>query len=432
MKLNDFYISALRANAHFERAWVLRAFTVTREDPHAWEQDAKPWRIVSTPSGCFFVNEQGKLEAIEDAIPNQPLVTADTDIIVPSGYFQHWSEGGLTKAANLLFNATAMWPAVGGKLGYINSEMSPGAIESKFAVMVDDPEPGQPVDPGAVYVRDFITFANGIRYLEGFTQVFCWSVTEKSITAPDDIEQVKQAIFEKYKDSLDDPATQAKINAELVAYDKGVWLKGDPSERFLISGKSSNVRRKLWLAQGSEAGLDRSSTKLPYVQKSLTQGWDLDKLPDLINTQRAGSIDRGSETELGGVVAKWLARTTSNVRVVQEFCGTKIGDLITITENNKHELVGRYIVGKEPILVPDQQSAGKYLGQRLQVHAPHFCKSQKTDYCKYCLGVNLSANENALPLAATSYGGGFLDMFLSSMHGKQLVTATLVLDEVMS
>jgi hypothetical protein len=48
------------------------------------------------------------------------------------------------------------------------------------------------------------------------------------------------------------------------------------------------------------------------------------------------------------------------------------------------------------------------------------------------LGVNLSANENALSLAATTYGGGFLTMFLSSMHAKELKTATLVLDEVMS
>ncbi|MHC5879726.1 hypothetical protein ACYT69_12445, partial [Streptococcus pyogenes] len=73
-------------------------------------------------------------------------------------------------------------------------------------------------------------------------------MTEKAITESDNIDEIKQAIFEKYKDKLDDPASQAKINAELINYDKSVWLKGDPSERFLISGKSANVRRKLFLA----------------------------------------------------------------------------------------------------------------------------------------------------------------------------------------
>lgn len=432
MKLNDFFINAIRANAHYERAWVLRAFSVTREDPNAWEQDKKPWRIVAGPAGYLFINDQGALEPIEGATPNTPMFTADTDIAVPQGFFTHWPEGGLTKAGNLLFNAAAIWPAVGAKVGFINSEISANKLEMLFASMKDDPEPGQERDPGAIYVSDAILFADGIRYLEGFTQVFCWSVTVKSITEPDGIEEVKKQIFAKYADQMDDPATQAKINDELVAYDKDVWLKDDPSERFLISGKARNVRRKLWLAQGSEAGLDRTVSKLPYVEKSLTQGWDLDKLPDLINTQRAGSIDRGSETELGGVVAKWLARTTSNVRVVQEFCGTQIGDLLTITDTNKHELIGRYIVGKEPIPVTSAEDAGKYLGKTLQVHAPHFCKSTKTDYCKFCLGVNLSANENALSLAATTYGGGFLSMFLSSMHAKELKTATLVLEEVMS
>lgn len=432
MNLNDFFINALRAHAHYERGWVLRAFTLTQEDPQKWEKDKKPWAIVSTASGYFYVNEKGDLSPIEGAAPGVPMFTADTDITVPAGFFQDWPTGGLTKAGNLLFNACAIWPAVGGKIGYINSEMSPSAIEMKFASMKSDPVGDEPRDPGAIYVSDTIKFADGIRYLEGFTQVFCWSLTEKAITEPDDIEPVKAAIFEKYKDSINDPATQAKIYKELVDYDKNVWLKGDPSDRFLISNKALNVRRRLWLAQGSEAGLDNTSTKRPFVTNSLNQGWDLDKLPDLINTQRAGSIDRGSETELGGVVAKWLARTTSNVRIVQEFCGTKVGDQLLITEANKHELVGRWLVGKEPVHVPNAEAAGSYLGKRLQVLAPHFCKSEKTDYCKYCLGDNLSANENALSLAATSYGGGFLGMFLSSMHAKQLTTATLVLEEVMS
>lgn len=432
MNLNDFFINAIRDNAHYERGWVLRAFSVTREDPAAWEQDKKPWRIVASIDGYMFVNAQGLLQSIEGTLPNQPIATADTTIEVPKGFFKYWPEGGLTKAGNLLFNATVIWPSVGSKVGFINQEISANALESLLITMQDDPPEGQDKDPGAIYVSDAVKFADGVRYLEGFTQIFCWSVTEKSITAPDDIEDVKKAIFEKYKDNLDDPATQAKINNELIAYDKEVWLKGDPSERFLISGKSHNVRRKLWLAQGSEAGLDRTSTKLPYVKKSLTQGWELESLPDLINTQRAGSIDRGSETELGGVVAKWLTRTTSNVRIVQEFCGTKIGDLLTINQNNQHELVGRYLVGKEPILVKTKQEAGQYLGKTLQVHAPHFCRSAKTDYCKFCLGTNLSANENALSLAATTYGGGFLAMFLSSMHAKELKTAVLILDEVMS
>jgi hypothetical protein len=106
----------------------------------------------------------------------------------------------LTKAGNLLFNATAFWPSVGGKLGYINSEESPSDIESMFVKMVDDPEAGQERDPGAVYVSDFIKFADGIRYLEGFTQVFCWSLTTKTITEPDNIEEVKR----KFQQAIDD------------------------------------------------------------------------------------------------------------------------------------------------------------------------------------------------------------------------------------
>lgn len=433
MNLNDFYIHAIRANAHYERPWVLRAFSLTQEDPEAWKNNPTAWRIVSTSTGYFYVDEKLQLQPIEGVPANQPLYSADTDIMVPPGFFQYWPEGGLTKAGNLLFNATAIWPSVENKLGYINWEEDIKKIEQRFAVMKDDPLEGESVDPGAIYVRDLIEFGDGIRYLEGFTQLFCWSLTEKAVTTPDGFEEVKAAELAKYTpEQLDDPMIQARIYKVLGDYDKNVWLKGDPSERFLISAKSHNVRRKLFLVQGAEAGLDSNTQKLPFVAKSLSEGWDLDKLPDLINTQRAGSIDRGSETELGGVVAKWLARSTSNVRVVQEFCGTKVGDLVLVSEANQHELVGHYVVGKEPTLVPDEQAAGAYLGKLIQVHAPHYCAHEKTDYCKFCLGVNLSANENALPLAAIALGGGFLGMFLSSMHGRLIVTQELTLDEVMS
>lgn len=73
--------------------------------------------------------------------------------------------------------------------------------------------------------------------------------------------------------------------------------------------------------------------ELDLVTNSLYEGWQNDKFATFNNVSRAGSFDRGSETQLGGVSAKEI-RATSNTRIVKGDCGTKMGILIVVTDDN--------------------------------------------------------------------------------------------------
>lgn len=433
-----YFLNALNAQAHHQRSWVLRAFSLFQEDPDSWKSSLEPFRLTLSPTGYAFVDPSSKDKLTPIDLPegsvdlaSRPLFHAFETVTAPAG-FPFFPEGGITTYGNLLFNAT-VFSAVGNRLGVFNDYVDIGKIESKLPeILVDDPAPGETVPEGKLSISDHIRFCDAVGYLQEFTQLFTHALTEKAITPPTGLEQKKAEILEKYKDSLNDPLTQTKIYSELVAFD-AEYLRGDPSELFLISAKSRNtVRRKLFLIQGAEAGLSNSQ-ELPLITNSLVEGWQKESIPQIIDVLRAGSFDRGSETELGGVEAKWLMRSTSNVRVVEQDCGTKMGKYTKVLPHNVHKMVGRYYVANDQVvLIETAQDANKLVGQSVLLRAPHYCRLPHTDYCHICLGVKLSANKDGVSMAATARGGGFLSIFLGAMHAKVMESATLDLETTLT
>jgi hypothetical protein len=54
-----------------------------------------------------------------------------------------------------------------------------------------------------------------------------------------------------------------------------------------------------------------------------------------------------------------------------------------------------------------------------------FCRLEKTDYCKACVGQRLAENPTGLSAAISEYGSAFLSIYMAAAHGKALVTAKL-------
>ena len=129
---------------------------------------------------------------------------------------------------------------------------------------------------------------------------------------------------------------------------------------------------------------------------------------------------------LGGESVKWLLRASSNIMVAQEDCGTRLGNLVEVTNDNYKRLTGFWLVsGTTDTLVTDNEAAGKYLGKVVTVRSPMFCKLDKTDYCSRCVGKRLSDTPTGLSSAVSEYGSAFLGIFLAAAHGKQLTLAKM-------
>jgi hypothetical protein len=434
----EFFLGAASKNEYRRKAWVISAFSLINEGSDDWKKDPYPYRIVQTPSGHFYVDPDNieHLLPIEDAVAGQPIFTVNEKVKIGvrhkiPNFFTHIKSTDPrfdveTTYGRLLFNYIVLVYPFGNKIPYINKQVNPSMLEELIiGRLKDDPEHGAHKNETDIYVSEYLVFCDAMFFLAGFTQICVPAATPKVLVAAPGINELKQKLIEENKGRLHDPAVIAKIDAELVKYDKE-WMKGDPGEGFLLEGKSYNVvRKKLFGMHGAEAGLEEG-IDVDLIQNSLAQGWDIAKFPAMNNSLRAGSFNRSTQTQLGGESVKWLLRASSNITVTKKDCGSRVGITTHVDNNNYHSLVGFHVIeSRGTNHVTTEEAAKAYIGKEIMVRSPMFCQLDKTDYCETCVGSRLAASPTGLSSAITDYGSKFLLIFMKAMHGKQLVLAKM-------
>lgn len=439
MNKQDFFLAAMNAEEFRRRAWVISAFSLIAEAPDAWKKEPYPYRIVQTPSGYFFVDptNNNELTQITDGVVGTPLFSVVEPLtLVPGnvpnlGIFNE--ETIATTYGRLLFNYTVLVYPFGGKIPYINKQINPSEIEEMILPRLkDDPKEGdapraQPrtLSGHDIYVSEYLQFCDAMFFIAGFTQICVPAATPKTLVAAPGIHELRAKLIAENSDRLHDPATIAKIDAELVAYDRA-YLKDDPGMGFLIGKKSFDiVRKKQFGMHGAETGL-AEGIEVDLIQNSLSEGWNIDKFPAMNNSLRAGSFNRGAQTMLGGESVKWLLRASSNIGVTADDCGSRLGNLIKVDGTNYSFLIGFHVNTQEgSVLVPDDEASKAYIGKQVMVRSPMYCQLDKTDYCKCCVGVRLSENPTGLSAAISEYGSAFLSIYMAAAHGKSLQLAKM-------
>ena len=420
----EYFIKAIKAKAFINNHWVFCCFSITHENSDEYKNDPYPYRLIQTPTGFLFVDPDNgyKLTPLDGVVKGSPAFTFADRIELKAKDIENLDEDIVTTTGNIIFNVMCIVNAFGSKVKYINKRISSiREIENWYAPLMEDTPPeGTVRDDKVIYADEHLKFADSIFHLTNFSQLCVWGATEKVITPPPGIAEFKAKLFEKYKDSLSDSTTLARIDKELIAFD-AEYLKGDPGLNFLLSGKSRNiVRKKKYLFYGAEPGLT-DSVKLTPVLNSLDEGWDVKAFPQLNDALRAGSFNRGAQTELGGVSVKWLLRASSNIMITQKDCGTTIGEEIDITAENHSQLKDFSIITKEGTkFIASDEDTGVYIGQRIVLRTPMYCKLDLTDYCEVCVGKKLGRNPTGLSLTISEYGSAFLGIFMSAAHAKQL------------
>lgn len=427
MLKRDVFSNAMQAGLYKKLAWLITAFTQVEEDPDEWKKNPYPWRLVQLSSGIYFVDEQAQLQLIEDAAVGQrpydqhdPVVLTSQDMPTVQGEIT-------TTYGNWFINWLLLYSVFGAKIAYMQGDITPSRIE---AILIknfhDNPADGEQELPDRFYVREYLDYMRALFFLPGLAQVCVWAATPKTLQAAPGIEEYKAQLLEQNKEKLNDLATIAKIDSELVKYDLQ-YLKGDPGMNFLRGGKAVEVvRKKKYGMMGAEVGLDDNASTGVLIKNSLSQGWEIDKIPEMFTTVRSGSYDRGAQTMLGGVSVKWLLRASANMQITTEDCGSKVGMPTLISKKLVPKLVGMTLTdGKSDTKITTEEQAGTYLGKLVNVRSPMFCHLELTDFCKVCCGDRLAINPEGLSVTISDYGSTILNIFLKKMHGKKLSTAVM-------
>lgn len=435
MLKNELFLKAMAADCFKNKSWVISAFSLFSEDENKWRLNPYPYRIIRSLTGYFYIDKDNpsNMIRIDDADVTKPLFYVHDPIEIDSFSVINCADKITTTIGRVLLNYYICLYPFGNKIPFINGEYGVSTImdivAKGFTNTPDDPNKRR---SDLFYVDEYLKLCEVTDFIKGFTQLFCWAGTEKALSTHPDVPKRKKELLEQYKDSLNSPATIALISEELRKLD-AQHLSDDPAKHYFLSKKSKEVNRsKLFLIGGAEVGLEENAVKVDLIQNSLKEGWDVEKLPTMIDSLRAGSFNRGAQTVLGGVAFKELLRASSNLRIGADDCGAKLGKMFDVGPNNFKRLIGRYVLtSKGPTLINDKEEAGAYLGKKIMVRSPQYCRLSKTDYCRVCVGKKLSISDNALPIAVSDYGSVFLYVFMKAAHGKATILEKMNLQDVL-
>lgn len=420
----DYFIQSMKAKAHYDRSWMLRAFSVVIDDVSngniKWAlQHDKTSVKVYVPIGDTDAWGWETLEGIKPyEIPFVyheacgPVTVGDVENLKVNLPNATWGD--------LLFNSRVLVYAAGELIQYREGPIDLGDVEKYIlSVMVDN----VPVDqPGVLYVKHYIRFGKANGDLAGY-EMFIPSVTEKALQASPNRDKIRDEMLELYKDQLDDPVIQARIQDALVK-DYSDNIKGDPSEGFLYKRKSLNTAlKRMFQIHGPEAGFEEGG-RATLVTTSLQEGLDTTKFSHMVNSLRAGSYFRGALTALAGEDVDLMGRIFQNARVVKGFCGTTDQMDIEVSK----DLIGRTIVdGKESVKITEE-NLGAYLGKIYPMFSPMFCITPRTDCCEVCFGDKLSAYPDSIGSMVGEIPSKMMAVMMGSAHAKELKTTPLLLE----
>lgn len=422
MKRKDYFLLALKNNKHTKVSWLYNAFSITDSGK---PENLEHLDLVQSPTGISYYDKEKDSLVLIEAPAGKPLFEFKRGISLKAGDIPNLHTDVITTYGNCIFNICSLVYGFGSKFPFVSGLVKIDKVEAQIARLLKDTPKDGNRDSNSLYCDEYIKYSDGIQYLTELSNMSVWGVTEKALTPPPGLKEFKAALLEKNKDRLNDPVVIADIYNKLIEFDSA-YLKGDASDQFLISGKLKNVvRRKLYLMQGTEDGLGNRND-IDLVTNSLYEGWQFDKFATFNNVSRAGSFDRGSETQLGGVSAKEILRATSNTRIVKGDCGSKMGITVAVGDDNFKGLIGLHVFeGTGTKQIKDEADASTYLGKIITKRSPMFCKLEKTDFCEYCVGKRLADTETGASMAATELGGIFLGIFMSAMHAKELKVAEM-------
>jgi len=345
---------------------------------------------------------------------NHALATPQDRFILKANEIENYPEGPdiETSLGRFIANYLFLVYPFQNRISYLNEEFNASKLEKRMAI---------PILEGRISPREVKDkYINTISLFGQSNDIFCPNISEKTITIPKHIHDLRKKLVEENKEALEagDASVMSDIEQRLISEYKE-YLKGDSSMHFLIKSKYFNVTlKKLFLTQGMTEKFG-SPGKFVFIDNPMGNGWKQENLPDIFNEVRQGSYARAIETQNGGVVAKLILRVLQDTRIDTLDCGTTNGEKITGTKDQLKQFEWNYVSepdGSTTLLNDDTYD--KYIGKDVTVRTPGYCQAQ-TGFCTKCFGkVFETLGQTAFAPVANDLGRNLLVASLKQMHGR--------------
>lgn len=404
MKVLEYVLMSILKDKHLERKWLLTVFGILPTNT----LPVNEYDIGVDDIGNLYTLINEEKVFFTDSIIDKPLTEVNKKINLKSNDLPMIDSDITTTYGILILNSIIIGYPYQGKVKFINGKLEPKMLDN---IAIDLLESGK----GTVDMH--LRYENAVSAIAVLTQTGVPSASRKSITPNPKVADIKAKLLADNKDYLDDPATIAKIQSKLVEVDKE-YLKGDSSEGFFISDKSLNVTRMRSMGMyGAEPDFEDES-KINVMVPSLSEGWNIDDFPLIVNSIRGGSFARGASTALGGAEVKTTARVFQNYKVDQKDCGVNRGVLVNINIDNFNDFIGRTKLGVSKTIKKDELKG--FIGKSIKLRSPSYCITPGTSLCEVCIGERVVNSKIGLNSLATTATSSFLSLFMALVHTSEL------------
>lgn len=422
----EYFKLSIKHNLHLKLRWVLSVFGIVVSGND----------LVRVEGNKHIVSVNEETYELSGTNINQPIFRYSDIVKVESKFLSIIKSDIETTRGRLLMNAIIIEYGLSGKIPYINNSFTFSDIQEKILPMLVEDE-NYIDDDNHISLTQYKRATTANTYVRQFTPVTVVSATEKTITPPPGVIAYKHKLIKEYKskygdDVLSDVVKVIEIEDKLKAYDYE-YMKDDPTVGIITSSKALNTaRKKKYLTIGTEMGISDKSN-VSTIETSLLEGIPKDPvvIGKVFNALRAGSYSRGLETQVSGVIAKYLSRGTHSFKITEENCKVTYGLTIDVNKDNHAALVGCYqIINKKDIRITTT-SVLKLVGTTIELRSVLYCKAKGDRYCKICAGDTMSRNENSPGLVAIRMGGKAIEASLAKFHVKNLSVHNVTLDELL-
>ena len=112
----------------------------------------------------------------------------------------------------------------------------------------------------------------------------------------------------------------------------------------------------------------------------------------------------------------------------QKDCGTKIGKVLAITNDNFQVLNGKSIIENGKTI--KVKNSSDYIGKTVTLRTVSYCKEGSGNFCSVCMGDNLSRNETSVAGAIANFGSIMLHIKMKAHHATGAKLAKLDIDDM--
>lgn len=436
VNLIEWFKQAIKKDRWKEPGWVTQIFCVTElpnmkettVDPEHPPQPFDLFVYMDDKSYCYWDEGEKEFVPIDGSSVTEPLFKVEDKIQLVPGDIENVKDSVSSTLGNVIVNLYLCVFAFGSKVPFFTGRTSGDNIEQYIVSKAQEYSKDAP--PDAIFPHEIAKYKMAASAIAPFAIICCASGSRASMTIKKEVLELRDQLFDKHKDELNNPAVVADIEAQCVKYDIEL-RKGDVSDGYFMGDKKlqSVGRKKQLISYGLEGGLNG---ELQLIKKSLSEGMDYRDIPLYADAVTAASQSRGLLTAQGGELVKYNLRMFQNAYIKEVDCGTKGYIDFFVSKDNYNLLPTRHMFHGNQTIIITKEMAKDFIGKRVKLRSPGYCVTSGRNFCKHCVDINIAARPNGIATTTSRGSSIIMNVAMKKMHGTVPEAFDFVLSEHIS